>query len=253
MNDARRLDLSTYFRIDFVDHLLKNAAIFYCIWKYWHAPKNHALAMVIVLAHDIYLECAEGKINSEWHVPEKKILSFFNFRNLLSTQMLTYKPTGVKYPGDEKMRAVTGLSVAKRNDNNRRLLDTVTLAKVRKAKWSKSSRLYGDMTNLCHHLDSVVRTKHSTVCAWCGLGGAYTFCGKCKDENGKKVSLHHNCKSGYGKGALCFYRWHDDMCFGLAKNDASQLLKQSKGDWKEPTAAQIEENKSVIGELLEQL
>jgi hypothetical protein len=62
MNDARRLYLSTYFRIDVVDHLLKNAAIFYRIWKYWHAPKNHGFAMAIVLAHSLYEECCEGEI-----------------------------------------------------------------------------------------------------------------------------------------------------------------------------------------------
>ena len=72
MNDGRRLYLSTYFRIDVADHLLKNAAIFYRTWKYWHAPKNHAFAMIIVLVYDIYLECAEGEINREWMVDEKK-------------------------------------------------------------------------------------------------------------------------------------------------------------------------------------
>ena len=71
MNDGRRFYLSTYFRIDVVDHLLKNAAIFYRTWKYWHAPKNHGFAMILVLVYDIYLECAEGEINREWFVEEK--------------------------------------------------------------------------------------------------------------------------------------------------------------------------------------
>ena len=77
MNDARRHYLSTYYRIDVTDHLLKNAAIFYRIWKYWHSPKNHGVAIIIVLSYDCYLECAEGKIRIEWFIPEKKRLTFF--------------------------------------------------------------------------------------------------------------------------------------------------------------------------------
>mmetsp|Transcript_22193 Transcript_22193/g.33554 ORF Transcript_22193/g.33554 Transcript_22193/m.33554 type:complete len:107 (-) Transcript_22193:434-754(-) len=40
--------------IDVLDHLLKNARLFYCTWKYWHASKNHALAIAITVAYDIY-------------------------------------------------------------------------------------------------------------------------------------------------------------------------------------------------------
>ena len=72
MNEARRLYFSTYFHIDVVDHLLKKAAIFYRIWKDRHAPKNHGIAIAIVLAYDVCLECVEGNIRIEWFIPEKK-------------------------------------------------------------------------------------------------------------------------------------------------------------------------------------
>ena len=71
MNDGRRLYLSTYFKIDLIDHLIKNAAIYYRTWKYWHSPKNTATALAVCIAYDMYLECAEGGLNGEWYIPEK--------------------------------------------------------------------------------------------------------------------------------------------------------------------------------------
>jgi len=62
MNHARRTYLSTYNGIDVLDHLIKNARLFYQTWKYWHAPKNHALAIVLAVAYDMYLEVAEGNL-----------------------------------------------------------------------------------------------------------------------------------------------------------------------------------------------
>ena len=245
MNDARRHYLSAYFRIDVTDHLLKNAAIFYRIWKYWHAPKNHGLAMIIVLVHDIYLECAEGKIRSEWFIEEKKRLSFFHFRHFLSKQMLTYDPKHIKYPGDERMRAVTEVAKVNRGARKKKLA-RVSAAQVRVAK---RNRLCGDMQKLCKHTSSIVRNKYPNVCAWCGELGAYTHCGECMAQTKKKISLHYNCKAGPGKGLYCFYNYHDDSCFGLGKNDASQLLNQPKWEWKKPNKREVKENQSYIQEL----
>ena len=245
MNDGRRLYLSTYFRIDVADHLLKNAAIFYRTWKYWHAPKNHCLALVIVLSYDIYLECAEGKIRSEWFIPEKKRKSFFHFRHLLSQQMLTYSPKQLKYPGDERMRAVTGITRVQRG--SRKKLGQVSLEQVRAAK--KTGSICGDIQKLCKHTSSIVRNNHANVCAWCGEGGAYTHCGECMARGGKKISLHYNCKAGPGKGLYCFYHYHDDSCFGLGKNDTSQLLNQPKWDWKTPTKRAVKENQTYVRNL----
>ena len=78
MNDARRLYLSTYFTIDVADHLLENAKLYYCTWKYWHAPMNHAFAMSIVVAYGIYQECCEGEIEEEWAIDKKNDLTTEN-------------------------------------------------------------------------------------------------------------------------------------------------------------------------------
>ena len=252
MNDGRRMYLSTYFRIDVVDHLLKNAAIFYRTWKYWHAPKNHALAMIIVLVYDIYLECAEGNINSEWKVEKKKRLTFFQFRQNLSTQMLTYSPQKLKYPGDERMRAVTGLPKLKRGGNKKKQ-EAVSLSQLRSAKRHKTSRLCGNLDKLCTHVTSIEKTNTGRICAWCGKQGAYARCGKCKDDNKKPVALHYNNSKGEGQGLLCFYHYHNDSRFGLGKNDSTALLKQTKGDWEEPTPREIDDNKSHIESLTDQL
>jgi hypothetical protein len=49
MNDARNSYLSTYSRIDSIDHLVKHANWIYYSWKYWHSPilQRNALAVVV--------------------------------------------------------------------------------------------------------------------------------------------------------------------------------------------------------------
>jgi hypothetical protein len=60
MNDARALYLKTYGIIDTLDKYVANANLGYRSWKYWHAAMNHAKAMGLAVAYDIYKECAEG-------------------------------------------------------------------------------------------------------------------------------------------------------------------------------------------------
>lgn len=79
-NEARATYLGHYYGVDNVDHMIKNAKIRYTTWKYWHAPFLHALAMAVIAAYDMYLECCEGKLDSEWFVAEKDRMSFRDFR-----------------------------------------------------------------------------------------------------------------------------------------------------------------------------
>ena len=90
MNHARRLYLSTYNGIDVLDHLLKNARLFYRRWKYWHAPKNHAIAIAVSIAYDIYCEVTEGKLHPDWKI--EKPISRWEFQRKLSMQALNYSP-----------------------------------------------------------------------------------------------------------------------------------------------------------------
>ena len=247
MNDARRLYLSLYFTIDVVDHLLKNANIFYRTWKYWHAPMNHCFAMILVLAHSLYQECCEGKIEESWKIETKKILSFYEFREKLSEQMLQYNPIRLKYPGDAQMRVVTSVSRANRGEKRKFALVDMTMFK--KNKRFRTSRLSGDLSKLCHHIDSIEKLTKPLVCVWCGEK-TYTCCTICKDENTKKkIPLHYNARSGVGQGRKCFYHYHNDSMFGLGKNDYSKILGQCKGDWTLPNAADVGINSLHISEL----
>ena len=118
-----------------VDHLLKNAAIFYRIWKYWHAPMNHVFALCVVLAHSLYQECCEGIIEEEWKISEKKVKTFFEFREYLSEQLLEYNPKHLRYAGDRHMRETTMVPRAQRGDKTRR--GEITVQQIKQNKRSK--------------------------------------------------------------------------------------------------------------------
>ena len=46
--------------------------------------------MIIVLAFSIYEEYCEGEIEDRWKVGDKNKVDFYRFREILSTQLLTY-------------------------------------------------------------------------------------------------------------------------------------------------------------------
>lgn len=85
----------------------------YCIWKYWHAAMLHVIiAMVAIVAFDMYLERCEGELNPLWKVEDP--LTFWDFRDKLALQMLEYNPTYCHYPGDKKMRSYTKMTKKER-------------------------------------------------------------------------------------------------------------------------------------------
>ena len=100
-NEARATYLGHYYGVDNVDHMIKNAKIRYTTWKYWHAPFLHALSMSVIAAYDMYIECCEGGLDSEWFVEAKDRMTFRDFRLLISEQMMTYDPRAQLYHGDE--------------------------------------------------------------------------------------------------------------------------------------------------------
>ena len=65
MNDARHLYLKTYGQIDTIDQMIRRCRIGYQCCKYWHSAMNHGIALAVVTAYDIYLECASGSLNPE--------------------------------------------------------------------------------------------------------------------------------------------------------------------------------------------
>jgi hypothetical protein len=139
----------------------------------------------------MYRECCEGNIESTW---KREPVSYFEFREQLSQQMLQYSPANKKYPGDDKMRVNTKVEIRKRKQktDNGGLIDQTQFSK---AKRFKGSRLCGDLDKLTHHASNIIRlSDKARICAWCGLS-TWTTCGICKATNGKDVPLHYNPKS----------------------------------------------------------
>jgi hypothetical protein len=86
--------------------------MYYRSWKYWHAGRLHSHALCVVMAYDMYLECAREKKALEAFgidpaVDLVKILTFHEFCDRLSTQGIKYSPIYCKYPGDYHMRVNT--------------------------------------------------------------------------------------------------------------------------------------------------
>ncbi|KAK1735042.1 hypothetical protein QTG54_014108 [Skeletonema marinoi] len=91
-NEAQVLYLSTYWGVDNTDHMINNTNVRYITWKYWHAPYQHAKAMGIIAAYDVYNECCDGLLNPSWKVDQKNRMTFTIFRQMLGQQMLEYDP-----------------------------------------------------------------------------------------------------------------------------------------------------------------
>eukprot|EP00957_Ditylum_brightwellii_P144719 11024468-Ditylum_brightwellii.AAC.1 len=95
MNAARQLYLALYYKIDLIDHMIKNCCMTYINHKYWHSPMIHGKCLVIVIVYDLYLEVAEGKFSEIWRCDDP--MPVWEFREQLSIQLLRYKPTNCPY------------------------------------------------------------------------------------------------------------------------------------------------------------
>lgn len=71
---------------------LKIACIGYRSWKYWHAAKNHIMALAVITAYDFYLECCN---EPQWRV--EKPMPFHQFRCKLAEQMLCRETLASRY------------------------------------------------------------------------------------------------------------------------------------------------------------
>jgi len=121
---------------------------------------NHGKALAIVTVYDMYLECAEGKLNPEWIV--KKPVCFHCFREKLGMQMLQHHPRTRLYPGDEKFRACTQQNQRQRRRTTSPL--SISSASTARSTQSTSSGVCEDdlsshtesSKRLCGFLDPVI-------------------------------------------------------------------------------------------------
>ena len=273
MNEARQLYLKTYGRIDTIDSLIRSCHVYYRSWKYWHSAKNHGTSLAIVVAYDMYLECAEGKICLEWKVDPKKVMDFHTFRDRLSTQGLAYSPICGRYSGDTGMRVYTKLSLKERQ----KMFQEATIPKRRAGRPSHASiremssssdsvvtteqfklgkrnrmksRLCGDFGCLSDHLatfcEPAAKIKYGKQCEWCGEA-TFTRCLVCG------AALHFYPTTGKNKGKGCAIHYRNEMSFGLGFKDQQVLHNKAKATWVEPTPHATNKNRHHIIALKEGL
>ena len=65
---------------------------------------NHAKALAVLIAYDIYLEVTDGELDPAWKVKEELKLDFWSFHAILSNQLLSSTPTQRKYAGNARFR-----------------------------------------------------------------------------------------------------------------------------------------------------
>jgi hypothetical protein len=263
MNQARELYLKTYGVIDTLDKYVSSANFGYRSWKYWHAPMNHAKAMVAAVAYDMYKECAEGNLDSDWKLAPKEVASYHKFRDILSKQLLQWDPAYQMYPGDSGMRRVTQMKKSRRRTELFRQVDllenyedSISLDDFKKGKDGENSRLCGDLCAFRKHCTSVIkqgsggRGNHALKCQSCGQN-CYTLCGLCQDADGRHPPVCFNPLRGKGKGKQCFLDYHNDLFFGLAHKDSGKVLRRNEKDWLSPTSAKRVKHAQYMYKVLE--
>mmetsp|Transcript_26912 Transcript_26912/g.45854 ORF Transcript_26912/g.45854 Transcript_26912/m.45854 type:complete len:257 (+) Transcript_26912:617-1387(+) len=219
--------LGHYYGIDNTDHMIKLAAIRFISFKYWHAPYNHAKAIAVTAAYDMYQECADGGLVEAWKIPKKDRFTFSSFRQTLSEQMLKYDPRDDNYPGD------SGFRTSKRQPKKRRQSEVsddndsgsgLTVQVFKKAR--VTPRLCGNLSDLEKHFQSMDKGTSSKTCEVCGKNTLWT-CGICK----KPLCVMDSRK---WNGAKCVLAFHNNLFFGLARSDAAAVHGETTKSWRAP-------------------
>ena len=244
MNQARDLYLNTHGVIDRIDHLIKNCAMKYRSWKYWHAAMTHAKALAVVVACDMYLECCTGNLVPAWKTAPA---TFYRFREVLAKQMLSCSPTKREYPGDERMRACTQQSkknrVASAASVNTSFSSVTSSSDYTTDSGINSNSLSHASGRLCGFLDELLEHEKAMktidnrghqVCRCCGKP-AYTYCSKCPGN----PAIH--VRACDGKNNSCFLHYHNTSSFGKWKEDFKYTGTKRK-DWTYPDEIELQEH-----------
>jgi len=139
----------------------------YKSWRWWHAPTRHAKAIAMSMAYSLYLHCAEGSVDPDWKVVA---VSVSRFQQKMSLQMVQYRPSDMKYPGDSKMRKATQTNKRKHGGLEESLVECDDHIKrvSYSHHFSKVSRFCADnLTLLKEHLSSMKKV-HGASCSMCG-------------------------------------------------------------------------------------
>eukprot|EP00536_Pseudo-nitzschia_multiseries_P018121 jgi/Psemu1/54207/gm1.54207_g len=205
---------------------ISRSNIGYKSWKYHHVPINHAKALPVLIAFDMYQELTNGTHGPSWRLPKRQQLDFRQFKQKLTEQMLAYNSSDKAYRVDTLLREVTQYSTKQRlvwSDQRRscsHFLGGIIL-NYHCLETVFECQLKG---RLCLEFDTEeYQERHKSLRAskWrsrrnCYMSGAgcYTVCEKC--VFGKKfVPL---CKGD------CFADYHSYKYFGLAKEGLGKVV-----------------------------
>lgn len=245
MNEARAIYLNTYYAVDNVDHMIKNASMRFISWKYWHAAYNHAHSMVVVITYDMYQQACDGLLDPDWVLSDAERVPFREWRMELSDCMLRYNPANGYLPGDGNFRVNTKQTMRRRRAKRKRekidySADGVTLDNYKLAK-EANTRLCGDLDQFLDHTKSLSRTTNKQFCEVCKTMTLW----KCRGCDKYMCVLNNKSFTG----GECFVRYHSDTFFGLAKSDASM----HDTNWKPANENTIRRHANFMKELQQQL
>jgi len=251
MNDARYLYLKTYGTIDTIDSLIKKCHLGYRCRKYWHSAMLHGIALVVVVAYDMYLEAARGSLRPEWKIEHP--MDFHQFRDRLSGQMLKYNPAMKLYPGDSKFRVSTQMNKKKQNRLNAmhkkiRLssksissggTSCLDVEEYREAL--RSEHFCTDSTNLQSTCVPMCRIHQSLVAIVSGVIKRRTLYAKNVVFG---CTISHKGERIVTKPCSLYY--HDPDCFGFGYVDYKELKSKKNVIWNNPSKAAKQANKNHI-------
>eukprot|EP00536_Pseudo-nitzschia_multiseries_P008003 jgi/Psemu1/19289/gm1.19289_g len=202
MNHARELYLRPYGKLDQIDSSISRANIGYKSWKYYHSAVNHAKALSIATAYDVYKELTDGKSLQN---------RCFTITPKTSYTQLTFCFVRILRCQSTNTRELKGGDF------------TATPLIMGAGRFCFSS------IDMGRHLASFKSAKwHSVIlCFACGKA-CYCMCSKCKDGE-FDVAL-----CSVEDGNRCFQQYHHHRFFGLLKCDMKHRTDsniRSKGNW----------------------
>ena len=107
---------------------------------------SHLKALDFLLAYGTYIKCSEVELNESWNI--RSPMKFWEFREKLSKQILTYKPTSFLYRDDDNIRVYVSqiLNHQKRGRTNKDKDDKNTITsntfKMERHIMHKAGRLF---------------------------------------------------------------------------------------------------------------
>ena len=140
MNGARQLYISTYSRIDSINHLIKNGLMKQRCRKYWNSTMINEMSLAVVFAYDMYLKVEEGELAQTWKY--NNIFDLWKICDLISNNTINYNPTRCKYIGDANIISFSQHNQAeiyKRKDVARGEIGRSLAEDVQLSKFSKKT------------------------------------------------------------------------------------------------------------------